>query len=247
MRVAMQATTGPRPSGGHRSFVRASLALALTLGAAVEKAFLDSTAALPQGPLPPPVVGRPAYSSDQPLPADLDPDMLLEELGSPMAAAEFLQRRARFVISPDLWSFVRDYRLSIAEFQARGWSGDCNDLTGVICEVGHRHGYRMGVLTLWPQQWQDRLTKEWHQVAVVCLAKNRRYLIFDNGVPIWWEASIEEYARSIDKAVLPIGGMLRWQPTRPNPLARFLDHLRFNTDLDETPVPDPENGGPPLI
>jgi hypothetical protein len=127
--------------------------------------------------------------------------------------------------------YIRGFRLSLDEFQAAGWSGDCNDFANSIAEVGYRQGYPMGLLSMWPKRWQDRLSKDWHQAAVLCLREDREYLIFEFDQVIRWKGTLAAYADAQGKSILPVGGVLDWRPTRPHLLARFMDHLRSNQPL----------------
>lgn len=162
---------------------------------------------------------------------DLGAEDLLCSLPSPLDASTFLSRHARRIRHKNPIVYTSRFRMSFEEFQKCGWRGDCNDFANSICEAGYRHGYPMGLVSMWPLEGRERLRKDWHQVAVLCLQPEREYIVFEYEVPIHWHGTLEGYARSIGKTILPVGGVLEWRPTRPNLLARFLDHLRWNTKL----------------
>jgi hypothetical protein len=63
------------------------------------------------------------------------------------------------------------------------------------------------------------------------------HLIIDNGRAILWRGTLDEYAESLDKTIVPIGGLVAWRPVRRNPIARFFDHLRRSTNLREESIP----------
>ena len=173
----------------------------------------------------------PYWVEAPPPPGGLRADDLLCSLSSPLDASTFLSRHARRIRHKNPIVYTSRFRMSFEEFQRYGWRGDCNDFANSICEAGHRHGYPMGLVSMWPLHPRDRLRKDWHQVAVLCLQPDREYIVFEYEVPIHWHGTLEDYARSIGKTILPVGGVLEWRPTKPNLLARFLDHLRWNTRL----------------
>jgi hypothetical protein len=194
------------------------------------------------GPLPLdeswPTANRPsAYPAGYLLPADTDPEHLVSMLEDPLALAEFLGAHARYSRAAGILAFVTEYRMSADELYARGWEGDCNDLANAVAEMAFRRGYQVGLLSMWPSRWQDRLSVAWHQVAVVCVRRNQTYLIIDNGCALLWQGTLEEYADSKDRSIVPIGGLVAWRPVRPNPLARFFDHLRRSANLREESIP----------
>lgn len=150
-------------------------------------------------------------------------------LSSPLQASDFLQRYAHRIRHHSPVPYARGFRLSLAELQSAGWQGDCNDYANAICEIGYHHGYSMSIVSMWPSRWTKRLSDDWHQIAVLCLEPEREYLIFEYATPVHWLGTLEEYAQSNHKAILPVGGVLNWRPTKQNPVARFLDHLRSNS------------------
>ncbi|MFO0945541.1 MAG: hypothetical protein U1D30_06305 [Planctomycetota bacterium] len=173
--------------------------------------------------------------------------MLVASWRSPLDFSMFLESHGRYVTSSNAVTFVTSYRRSIADLQATHWQGDCNDFAQSVCEVAATHGYRMGIISLWPKSWRDLFAKDWHQVAVLCVEQDREYLIFDNGSPFRWRGTLAEYAASIDKKIIPFGGQLNWRPTRENPLARFVDQFRFNETLIENRQPLRPRQQPPNL
>ncbi|MBX9770818.1 MAG: hypothetical protein K2X29_05585 [Candidatus Obscuribacterales bacterium] len=170
-------------------------------------------------------------------PPDASTHVLFSSLTSPMSYTRFLAQYGVRVRATGPVDYIRRYRLNLEEFRAGGWLGDCNDFANTIAEMGYRQGYPMGLLSMWPARWQDRLSKDWHQAAVMCLQHDREYLVFDFDEVIHWKGTLEEYAQSQRKSVLPMGGVLDWRPTKQNPLARFMDHLRSNQSLPEFRLP----------
>lgn len=232
--------TGHPFPGRQRSFVHWSAMVVIALASGVV-----STFALIAGPLPIPNGSRfasqdwesPGYSFGYQPPADTNLGLLLASWRTPLEFATFLESHGRYVTCTNAVTFVKSYRRSTAEFQANHWHGDCNDFAHSVCEVAAMHGYQMGFISLWPKHWRDLFAKDWHQVAVLCLERDREYVIFDNGSPFRWRGSLAEYADSIDKKIIPFGGQLNWRPTRENPLARFVDQFRFNETLTENRQP----------
>jgi hypothetical protein len=168
---------------------------------------------------------------------DVDGLMPPGTLDTPIQFCRFLGRYGVRTNAADPVTYLRQFRLSLEEFQRRGWSGDCNDFANAICDAGYHQGYPMGLVSVWPRDWRDRLSKDWHQLAVLCLQRDRDYLIFEFGQVIRWKGTLQAYAESIDKEILPVGGVLDWRPTRPHPLARLVDHLRLNARLIENTLP----------
>lgn len=154
---------------------------------------------------------------------------LLCSLRSPMHASEFLTHNAHRIRHTSPLPYALRFRLTLAELQRVGWEGDCNDYANAICEIGYHHGYPMYIVSMWPERWSHRLRDDWHQIAVLCLQPNREYLIFDYETPVHWHGTLDEYAKRGRKVILPVGGTLEWRPTKANPVARFLDHLRSNS------------------
>lgn len=173
--------------------------------------------------------------------ADAPAADLLCNISSPMTFARFLTMHSHRYRHANPLAYTKCFRMDLEEFQQAGWEGDCNDFANAICELGHHHGYPMGIVSMWPIRLSERLERDWHQIAVLCLRQDRAYLIFEFERPIWWKGSLEDYARSHDRMIMPIGGVLEWRPTKRNPLARFMDHLRLNTPLPENqrPLPAP--------
>jgi hypothetical protein len=116
-----------------------------------------------------------AYPAGYLLPADTDPEHLVSMLEDPLAFADFLGTHAKYSRAAGIMAFVSDYRLSADELYHRGWVGDCNDLANAVGELAYRRGYQVGLLSIWPKDWRDRLTVSWHQVAVLCLRRNQSY------------------------------------------------------------------------
>jgi hypothetical protein len=158
---------------------------------------------------------------------------LLASLPNPVAYTRFLAQYGNRSRAAGPIDYLIHFRLSLAEFRSAQWTGDCNDFANTIAELGHRNGYPMGLLSMWPARWQNRLHQDWHQAAVLCLVHDREYLVFEFDEVIHWRGTLEEYARTQKKSTLPMGGVLAWRPTKPNPVARLMDHLRFNRPLPE--------------
>lgn len=182
----------------------------------------------PTRPFPPAQLVHWAISPQQ-LDPHLPAEFLTDYLSTPLEAGAYLERHAQYRLAPSVVRFALDYRLSLRELQSRNWVGDCNDLANAICELVDRQGYPVSILTVWPNSWQGRLTKEWHQMAVLCVRANSCYVVFDNGRPVVWNGTLDGFVRHIGMEVLPVGGMIPWRPVKPNPLARFIDHLRWNS------------------
>jgi len=158
-------------------------------------------------------------------------------LRTPFEFSRFLKVHSKCLRCPDPFTYATEFRMGLDEFQEHGWKGDCNDFANVICEVGYRHGYPMGIISMWPLRVQDRLSKDWHQTAVLCLQENSDYLIFEFEQVFRWRGTLQEYARYHEKEIIPFGGVIDWRPTKKNPLARFMDHLRGNVRLEENSRP----------
>ncbi len=173
---------------------------------------------LPRGVLPPP---------------DASTSVLLASLPSPMSYTRFLAQYGVRARASGPVDYVWHFRLSLDEFRSSQWTGDCNDFANTIAELGYRQGFPMGLISMWPARWQDRLRKDWHQAAVLCLARDQEYLIFEFDEVIHWRGTLMEYAMSQGKKLMPIGGVIDWRPTRPNPIGRLMDHLRSNQILHE--------------
>lgn len=236
-----------RSAARPNSFVSLVTAVALLAVAVGAKQLVDIAGPLP--PVSPQQRVQPllVYVSGGLPPAESDTDILLRSLANPIDLSRFLQTHARHEICPDALTFLREYRMSLAELQGKGWRGDCNDLTNAMCEASFVNGYSLGVLSLWPREWSQWLRKPWHQVAVLCIHQHEEYIIFDNARPIYWRGSLEDYARSINKSIPPLGGKMTWRPTKQNPLARLLDHLRWNEELPENPLPSRTPQRPRMI
>ena len=164
---------------------------------------------------------------------------ILCALPTPLAFSHFLKLNSSRYRHHDPYSYTRQFRLDLDEFQKVGWAGDCNDFANVMGELGYRHGYPMGLVSMWPERWQDRLHKDWHQIAVLCVKQDRLYLVFEFDNYIWWHGTLAEYAKSQGKSIIPVGGVIDWHPTKKNFLARFVDHLRSNVVLPENDRPLP--------
>jgi hypothetical protein len=63
---------------------------------------------------------------------------------------------------------------------------------------------------------------------------------------VHWRGTLMEYANSQGKRLMPIGGVIDWRPTRPNPIARLMDHLRSNRVLPEYRPSREIRTGPPV-
>ena len=176
------------------------------------------------------IVGNSTAYGSMPSP-DLPPRDFLCSLPSPLDFSRFLKAHSKCLRCDNPYTYATQFRMGLDEFQEHGWKGDCNDFANVICEVGYRHGYPMGIISMWPLHARDRLTKDWHQTAVLCLQENKDYLVFEFEQVFRWRGTLEEYANLHGKEIIPVGGILDWRPTKPNPLARFMDHLRGNVRL----------------
>jgi hypothetical protein len=179
-------------------------------------------------------------------PPDASTSVLLASLPSPMSYTRFLAQygvRARATGPVD---YLRNFRLSLDEFRSTHWTGDCNDFANTIAELGYRQGFPMGLISMWPSRWQDRLRKDWHQAAFLCLTRDREYLVFEFDEVVHWRGTLMEYANSQGKRLMPIGGVIDWRPTRPNPIARLMDHLRSNRVLPEYRPSREIRTGPPV-
>jgi hypothetical protein len=197
------------------------LAMLLAMGSPIPEGDRPNafrTNELPQGILPAP---------------DASTSVLLASLRSPMSYTRFLAQYGVRVRATGPVDYVRHFRLSLDEFRLSHWAGDCNDFANSIAELGYRQGFPMGLISMWPARWQDRLHKDWHQAAVLCLSQDREYLVFEFDEVIHWRGTLTDYAKSQGKKLMPIGGVLDWRPTRPNPIARLMDHLRSNQSLPE--------------
>ena len=69
----------------------------------------------------------------------------------------------------------------------------------------------------------------------------------DNGYALLWQGTLDEYAESKGKSIVPIGGLVAWRPVRPNPLARFFDHLRRSANLREESIPSLARASRPQV
>lgn len=238
MRSISRATTSVPPKGSQRCFFLPAVSLAL-LSSSLAGAWLVKTG----GPIeehPQGLDGRKGGGGENRSTDWTVADRRLMGLFvSPLSYARFLEGRSQRVQANDPMTYFRNFRRSIGEFEREGWSGDCNDFANSMCEVGYYHGFPMGLVSLWPREWHDRLHKDWHQLAVLCLVENQDYLIFEFERVIRWRGSLDEYAAAMGKSILPVGGILRWRPTKPNPLARFVDHFRTNESLPENTLPLP--------
>lgn len=162
-----------------------------------------------------------------------DPEKLARLLSSPHRIALFQQifcddegpgKLLELLLSSE---FTSDYRIPFEEFQRRNFRGNCNDFTEMSCELLARHGFDPHVLSIWPAQRYDRLTKPWHQAAALELPDGT-LLIIDNGKLIYRDSK-EAYAEmcpsSEQMAVIPGGaGYFRWERA-DNAIARWLQHL----------------------
>jgi hypothetical protein len=170
-------------------------------------------------------------------PPETNLELLVRSWQSPLEFSEFLDRYSKYVTASSAMGFVGSYRRSLVDLQRTKWEGDCNDFAYAVCEVGARHGYKMGFVSMWPKDWGRLFAEDWHQVAVLCLREDERYVVFDNGTPRFWEGTLEDYADSVGKKIVPFGGQLNWRPTRDNPIARFVDQFRCNERLSENTRP----------
>lgn len=245
--VHCRGSSRPQLSARPGSTISLATALALLFVGIASKQMVDVAGPLP--PIDPVQRVQPllVYVSGGQPPAQTDTDILMRSLANPIDFSRFLQTHARHVICPDAPTFLREYRLSLADLQAKGWQGDCNDLTNAMCEASFANGYSLGVLSMWPRQWNKRLTQSWHQVAVFCVKRDEEYIIFDNGRPIHWRGSLQDYARSTNRAIPPLGGVMTWRPMKSSPLARLLDHLRWNEELPENTLPSQTPRRPSMI
>lgn len=216
----------------HASFASFGLILALLIATSITGGFSELAGPLPDAIGADEFAGKRYRGQGMPSPhADLA--TIARVCGNPVGFSRFLEAHARYVTAADVPEFLASYRLSTDELRARNWEGDCNDLAHAVCEVGARQGFAMGFVSLWPRRWSELFSQDWHQVAVLCLRAGESYVIFDNGSARYWRGTLDDYARSIDKSIIPIGGQLHWRPTRPNPLARLVDHARLNEPLPE--------------
>ena len=162
---------------------------------------------------------------------------ILCSIHSPLDFSQFLKVYGTCRRCDNPITYASEFRMGLEEFQEHGWKGDCNDFANVICEVGYRHGYPMGIISMWPLRVSDRLTKDWHQTAVLCLHENSDYLIFEFEQVFRWRGTLQEYARLHDKEIIPVGGILNSATDEEESFGSFHGSLAGNVRLVENHQP----------
>lgn len=115
--------------------------------------------------------------------------------------------------------YLGNYRLSQAQQACvPDEHRDCNDHANRACELLHARGIPMYLISIWPQQPQERLRHPWHQLAS-CRIGAQTFLLIEQGnqVTVWeghLEHAIQLYDQTVPMSIIPGYGISRYVPPK---------------------------------